>query len=132
MDPQSNQGANFEMPSAQAGEQGRAHEQAPNLPELAPRPQAPASSPSTPATPPAHMPQAAPVQIPAGAPQPQTASPAVADDIDLIEKEWVIKAKEIVNKTRHDPYVQNKEITKFKADYMKKRYNKDIKLDPAA
>lgn len=51
-----------------------------------------------------------------------------ASDIDLIEKEWVNKAKEIVSRTIGDPYVQNKEINKIKADYIKKRYNKDIKI----
>ena len=50
--------------------------------------------------------------------------PKIADDTDLIEKEWVDKAKEIVSKTAHDPYLQNQEITKMKAEYLKKRYNK--------
>jgi hypothetical protein len=50
-----------------------------------------------------------------------------ADDADLIEKEWVAKAKEIVAHTHGDPYIQNKEINKIKAQYIKKRYNKDIK-----
>jgi hypothetical protein len=54
--------------------------------------------------------------------------PPVAGDIDLIEKEWVIKAKAIVENTRDDPHLQNKEMSKFKADYIKKRYNKDIKV----
>lgn len=54
--------------------------------------------------------------------------PAIADDADLIEKEWVDKAKEIVTRTSQDPYTQNKEITRMKADYLKKRYNKDVKV----
>jgi len=54
--------------------------------------------------------------------------PMIADDTDLIEKEWVDKAKQIVAQTSHDPYLQNKEINKVKADYLKKRYNKDLKL----
>lgn len=57
-----------------------------------------------------------------------SAFPQIADDDDLIEKEWVIAAKEIVARTAHDPHLQNREISKMKADYMKKRYNKDIKL----
>lgn len=74
---------------------------------------------------------ATPAAIP-GAPAPQIAIPTaglpqIADDADLIEKEWVQKAKEIVARTRHDPYEQNKEVTRMKADYMKKRYNKDVK-----
>jgi hypothetical protein len=54
------------------------------------------------------------------------AAPLVAEDADLIEKEWVLKAKQIVDKTKYDPYLQNKEMGKFKADYLKKRYNKTI------
>lgn len=55
-------------------------------------------------------------------------SPQIADDSDLIEKEWVTKAKHIVEQTKHDPYVENQEVNKMKADYLKKRYNKDLKL----
>lgn len=55
-----------------------------------------------------------------------TTTPAIADDVDLIEKEWVEKAKEIVNKTKDNPYLQNKAISEMKADYIKKRYNKDL------
>ena len=51
-----------------------------------------------------------------------------AADVDLIEKEWVQKAKDIVSATHGDPFMQNKEINKIKADYIKKRYNKDIKV----
>lgn len=57
---------------------------------------------------------------------PQTSGPAIADDIDLIEKEWVVKAKEVVDKTKDNPYLQNKAISEMKADYIKKRYNKDL------
>lgn len=53
-------------------------------------------------------------------------NPAIADDIDLIEKEWVEKAKEIVEKTKDNPYLQNKAMSEFKADYIKKRYSKDL------
>jgi hypothetical protein len=60
-------------------------------------------------------------------PSPVMNTPAIADDTDLIEKEWVEKAKEIIAHTKSDPHLQNQEITKIKADYMKKRYNKDIK-----
>jgi len=56
------------------------------------------------------------------------ATPMIADDSDLIEKEWVEKAKQLVDHTKNDPYTQNKEINKFKAVYIKKRYNKDIQL----
>lgn len=56
------------------------------------------------------------------------AAPPIADDTDLIEKEWVIKAKQIVLQTRDDPYQQNKAVNKLKADYVRTRFNKEIKL----
>ena len=54
-------------------------------------------------------------------------NPPVANDVDLIEKAWVEKAKNIVNNTMGDPHSQTEEINRMKADYIKKRYNKDIK-----
>lgn len=54
--------------------------------------------------------------------------PMAADDADLIEKEWVSKAKEIVEKSKEDPHEQSREMSYLKADYLKKRYNKDIKV----
>lgn len=56
-------------------------------------------------------------------------SPEIAEDVDLIEKEWVEKAKHIVATTKDNPREQNVEIAKLKADYMKKRYNKDLEVD---
>ncbi len=56
------------------------------------------------------------------------ADDALADDGDLIEKEWIQKAKSIVERTRNDPYHQNLEINKVKKDYIQKRYNKNVKL----
>lgn len=61
--------------------------------------------------------------------QPIVDSPLIADDADLIEKEWVLKAKAIVAQTAHDPNLQTKEMGKVKAEYLKKRYNKNLKLD---
>lgn len=58
----------------------------------------------------------------------QSVVPSVTDDGDLIEKEWVLKAKEIVEANRDDPFKQSEELTMFKADYMQKRYNKTIKV----
>lgn len=51
----------------------------------------------------------------------------IADDTDLIEKEWVIKAKAIVYQTKDDPHKQNQEVVKIKGEYLKKRFNKDLK-----
>jgi len=55
-------------------------------------------------------------------------NPLVAGDEDLIEKEWVDKAKKIVADNKEDPYSQEKEVSKLQADYLKKRYGKEIKL----
>lgn len=64
----------------------------------------------------------------ANAAAPSTAAgPAINDD-DLIEKEWVDKAKSIVERTRDDPYRQSQDLTLVKADYIKKRYGKTIKI----
>jgi hypothetical protein len=52
----------------------------------------------------------------------------IADDVDVIEKEWVDRAKKIVSLTSDDPFVETKEIGKLKASYMKKRFDKDIPL----
>jgi hypothetical protein len=74
------------------------------------------------------QPVAASGQSPSGPAVPAASAPAIADDVDLIEKEWVIRAKQIVDKTREDPFIQSKELNKIKAEYIKKRYNKEIKL----
>lgn len=51
-----------------------------------------------------------------------------AADSDVIEKEWVKRAKKIVNLTRNDPHEQEKEVSKLQAEYIKRRYGKDIKV----
>ena len=56
------------------------------------------------------------------------ASDHILTDDDLIEKEWVNKAKRIVEQTREDPYKQSENLTVFKADYIKQHYGKTIKL----
>ena len=55
-------------------------------------------------------------------------NPAVASDDDLIEKEWVEKAKKVVAETRSDPYAQDKAVSPLQADYLQKRYGKSVKL----
>jgi hypothetical protein len=51
-----------------------------------------------------------------------------SDDNDLIDKEWVEKAKAIIENNRNDPYKQSEGLTNLKAEYMKKQFNKSIKL----
>lgn len=57
----------------------------------------------------------------------EIALPTAASDTDLIEKEWVEKAKQIVDHTRDDPHEQQRALAQMKAEYMKKRYNRDTK-----
>lgn len=80
---------------------------------------------------PAQQPAAAPTPAVVPPLRPLTASdnnPSVAADEEVIEKEWVDKAKKIITLTKDDPYKQEKEVSKLQADYLKKRYGKDIKV----
>lgn len=61
--------------------------------------------------------------------QPPAPTPATAEDVDLIEKEWVEKAKQIVHRTQGDPYAQSQQLSQMKADYIKKRYNREVKAE---
>lgn len=49
------------------------------------------------------------------------ASPATAGDDDLIEKEWVERAKKIVDENKDDPYAQERAVYALQQDYRKKR-----------
>lgn len=53
-------------------------------------------------------------------------SPAIAGDEDLIEKEWVDRAKKIVSDTRDDPYQQENAVSALQKDYQKKRYGREL------
>lgn len=104
---------------------------APGAPEVA------AAAPSNPPTsappqlPASPQPPAAPVVAPAGsttpaAPQP-LAAPPIAEDVDVIEKEWVDQAEKIVGQTKEDPYAQEEAVEDLQVDYLKKRYGHTIK-----
>lgn len=58
----------------------------------------------------------------------QDDSPLAANDDDVMEREWVQKAKKIVLQTRSDPYMQEKQVSRLQADYVKKRYGKELKV----
>jgi hypothetical protein len=109
---------------------------------VTPLPQVPAQTTVNPPTiatgaiPETQAPQVIPMTtLPLPTIKPQVATPVsqatgsqLADDKDVIEPEWVNKAKKIVNTTSDDPYKQSEELTALKADYMQKRYNKIVKL----
>lgn len=52
-----------------------------------------------------------------------------AADSDRIEKEWIDRAKSVVAQTRDDPFEQKNAMSKVKADYIQKRFNKTVKTD---
>lgn len=49
------------------------------------------------------------------------------DNTNDLDEEWVNKAKSIIEQTKSDPFLESNELNKMKADYLKSRYNKDIK-----
>jgi Txe/YoeB family toxin of Txe-Axe toxin-antitoxin module len=54
------------------------------------------------------------------------ATPLAAADDDLIEKEWVDKAKKIVEETKDDPYRREQAVGQLQKDYLKKRYGREL------
>ena len=75
---------------------------------------------------PVSLPTPVPVQDDTAQAQASDDLPAVAADDDLIEKEWVDKAKQIINQTRDDPAEREKQVGRLQADYLKKRYGKQL------
>lgn len=55
-----------------------------------------------------------------------SAGPTLAADDDLIEKEWVDKAKKIILETKDDPFRREQEVARLQADYLRKRYGKEL------
>lgn len=82
----------------------------------------PAPPPVVPITP---MPQVVPAPSTKAA-VPADDLPVIANDDDLIEKEWVDKAKKIIAETKDDPYKREREVSRLQADYLRKRYGKEL------
>jgi hypothetical protein len=57
---------------------------------------------------------------------PNDDTPLVAADEDLIEKEWVDKAKKILTETKDDPYEREQRVKKLQLEYVRKRYGREI------
>jgi len=66
------------------------------------------------------------IQTPQGTQATDDDTPIVANDDDLIEKEWVDKAKKILAETRDDPYKREREISKLQIEYIRRRYGRQI------
>lgn len=92
-------------------------------------PLAPAMAPPM-AAPPAQLPTAQPHALAPAAPvaNPLTATTTTDDNTSTLDDEWISKAKAIVEQTKHDPHLESRELSKVKADYLRIRYNKHIKV----
>ena len=64
--------------------------------------------------------------IAAPQPDPDTTVTATAADEDLIEKDWVIKLKQIIKDTKDDPYQREQQVSALQRDYIYKRYGRKI------
>jgi hypothetical protein len=84
-----------------------------------------ASQPPMQALPPAALPNAA-VPLPQMS-QAALSAPAPDESSDSLDEEWVNKAKAIVEKTKNDPYTESQELGKMKAEFLRIRYNKQVK-----
>ena len=107
-----------EMPE-RTGEQS--HEREQNMQQVDRASQPPVAAPLP--LPPVPVPVPVPVQQQA---DDTTVGPTIAADDDLIEKEWVDKAKKIIAETKDDPYRREQEVGKLQADYLRKRYGKEL------
>jgi hypothetical protein len=68
-----------------------------------------------------------PAQVPTVDPlATSSVTPLVAADEDLIEKEWVDKAKEIISQTKDDPHARTAKVNELQRDYLQKRYGKVV------
>lgn len=72
------------------------------------------------------IPQLTPPPVDSDSTSVVTPTPSIAADEDLIEKEWVDKVKSIIILTKDDPYERARVIAQLQADYLKKRYQKDL------
>src|SRR5581483_5365262 len=123
--------ANFELPPQLTSPEDESQQERP-AEAPASRPETSGNRPQAPALP------AIPQDIPA-ADQPIIAAPpqdvgatAPADtnalqNPDRIEHEWIDKVKNVVANTRDDPHAQKAQMSKVKAQYIQKRFNKQIK-----
>ena len=75
------------------------------------------------------QPIAPPLQQPAPPIVAQPMPAPIADEpSDSLDEEWVRKAKAIVERTKSDPFLASSELGKMKAEYLRIRHNKQIKV----
>lgn len=54
-----------------------------------------------------------------------------ASDSNRIEKQWIERAKVVIAQTKENPFAQKNEMSRVKAEYIEKRFNKKLKTDDA-
>lgn len=59
--------------------------------------------------------------------QSNTSAPAQPQDEASLDKEYVNKAKLIIEQTKNDPFIRTNEIGKVKAEFLKRKYGKEIR-----
>jgi hypothetical protein len=67
------------------------------------------------------------VQTPPTPPSANPGAPASAEDVDVIEKEWVDQANKIIEQTKDDPYTEEEAVQALQVDYLQKRYGHNVK-----
>ncbi len=67
-----------------------------------------------------------PINDDATLPLVQDDTPTIANDNEIIEKEWVDKAKKVIAETKDNPYLREQEVSKLQADYLLKRYGRKL------
>jgi hypothetical protein len=140
----------FSSPEMNAMSPERSPESLPNLPNPERTPEAPLQTPergqqTAPERASEHSAQAQaaaaaqpmPISLPTPVPVVDDSQASTTDDLpvaaaddDLIEKEWVDKAKQIISQTRDDPARREKEVGRLQTDYLKKRYGKELGASP--
>ncbi len=55
------------------------------------------------------------------------ASPQAAQDLDLIEDEWVAAVKNVMHTYHNDPYSLAGALSELRRDYLSKRYDRNLK-----
>lgn len=83
-------------------------------------------------------PSVQPVLLPTGQPAPQPDNDHLIDKetsnkglgkTDTIERHWVDLVKEVITRTKDNPFAQKKQMSQVKADYLKTKFNKLIKTE---
>lgn len=124
--------ANFETPQQPKGPETAEDSLDKDVEAPAAVPESAGNQPIVPALPlipddiPAASQPALPVPATDGAVQ---AAHAAIPDGDHIPEVWIDKTKSVIAQTKQDPYIQKSEVEKIKAEYIQKRFNKQIKVD---